>query len=1312
MMSENSGSLKRNIKRFFGVLLLVSVLLAIVALWTWRTVRTDHAYTIKRIQEFARNQHNAKLEIGGYQLKWIKPFPSLDIVIEDIRLASVFDSTAPVLRTNRLQTQINLLDWYNGLLKAQPVTLDSAWVHIRRNTQGHSNLRFAATREQKKVEPWTLDFLDLPEVTFHFLDFHNENQERRKWQRAQMLKGQITTKTNEEGTAIVNLNSDVHFDGLLFNPEDGGYLMNRTGAWNLNFGMAENGLSIKLHPSSLRVEDTEFQLGGAFYRADTNRLKLSISNDGVLMTTILPLLSEKVQQKLGEIKIDQPVVASFSMDELLHPSKRGAMSIDFAARDAALRFRNLFVNHTDFIGYYSNDCDGDGLGDIENSCIVFEKVLGELYGVIPTNARGRLDNLGDAQLTAVGTMDIDLSRLNERLSASNKFTFKEGLAQLKMNYQGPFADIVKDPFNEEKVKMEGAVTFENVVLDLPSQNEPFPALSGQMRFDDRATTLDALDLQWIGANIRLSGQLNNLPEFLFFEKQALQSDLRLYFDHLDLNKANLRANATKAEDFDYQKIRTIARKVATNINGQLELNIDRLTYDTFTLNNLHTQFSLFSPLLFEENSDSAMIKMEKLSGDFMGHTPFEIGIGFSQETDTKLLVDFDFPDAQVFANILMPQGNSIKKGRISMTFNGKIPLKSMNRLDRIRSTMDYSGRVNLRKVDMELASFTWPIETLSGDFIFDEEVATFMGFQFDYEGAPFELNGTIRDYTNLGKESANVDLALLGRSINLRNDQLENRVDPTPEKAFVPADLFRGLDSIYQLATGRLSLQVDTIYTLEQTISPISAIIELAADPLSSGRSANNNYQLKLDQMRIGLGGRNLITGNAMVKNPKQPVIEAKLKSVLDFTKLADFLSSEYIELQDGFFRMELDYKSPLYDTINAANYLLKAELQGDVEVEGGKFFYNYRDFQVDQMYSHIRFDNQDLEIRDIDLRLNGNRLFADGTSADFFPFFILPDRKAQFDLSVASPAFDFGTFTAPHGLGKDTVNLDTTSMLQKTGSFIDRLLSNSTLDMDADFKRIEYETFQASDLHGNISLHPDTVKLNEVNMNLAEGAFRVDGSITNIIFHEPEIKLDAKFEESNIRQLMEQFQNFGQSALDSTNIKGFATVDVQFRSDANSNYALLSNTMFGDFQLKLLGGQLINLPGVKKVSGFLSKKRQLDHILIDTLETKTHIRGSDLYIDQFNLQSSSFDFDVEGIYSLGDTNNTKILFGVPLSNLFRRHISSDEREQDKQRRKGLKVFIEARPHKRKDKMIFRWKIPFGRKKYRLPEESTNPSSH
>ena len=191
--------------------------------------------------------------------------------------------------------------------------------------------------------------------------------------------------------------------------------------------------------------------------------------------------------------------------------------------------------------------------------------------------------------------------------------------------------------------------------------------------------------------------------------------------------------------------------------------------------------------------------------------------------------------------------------------------------------------------------------------------------------------------------------------------------------------------------------------------------------------------------------------------------------------------------------------------------------------------------------------------------------------------------------------------------------------------------------------------------------------------------------------------------EESDVREILRQFEDFGQSHVGYENVEGQVSAAVQFKADITSNYAIIPETMYGDMDVNLTGGQLIELRSLKKLTGFLFRDRRLNHVLLDTLKMYTHIRGSDLYVDKFYLHSSSVDFGAEGVYSLGSNNNTKILISLPLRNFFRRHITKEEMEQGDSERKGLNILIEAR--QKKERLRLRWKpFVFNKKKYRLIE--------
>ena len=911
------------------------------------------------------------------------------------------------------------------------------------------------------------------------------------------------------------------------------------------------------------------------------------------------------------------------------------------------------------------------------------------------------------------------------LASKDKFTFTDGRADVDFEYEGELMNLLNSPFGEQDIRLTGDAYFDDMTVKTDNRYALSPSLSGHLSFDENLALLDDMSLDWMGSKVSISGKLGNLPEFLFFDDAAINMDLSLRFDELDIDnfigdtperikeKNSKEIDLMISEPLNYQQLESMTRRLASSVNGQVKLQVDKMIFDTLFVTDLKTKVRLFTPRR-AEYVDSFMIQMNQLSANFMGNTPFFLDLGLSRDSITGVQIDLKLPSVFEPAQTFLPENIRLTQGDISLEISTLAPLRLLLEPEELISNLKYNAIINFYKTEIESDLFSWPVRKMSGPISFDNQQLQLDSFGFSYEGSPFLVNGKINNYAffqegNSGK--AEVDLKIKGEYWNLKN---ENEV--TPKESISPSELFQSLDTVFQMMTGKIDLSLDSILLEEHTIYPFLLQAQLIAD-----EDNVEEHLLQVDSFNLGFGKKNNIKGHAQIKNPSNPTIEAHFKTRLKFKKLGEFLTSNFMELKKGYFNMDLDYRSQLFDTINAENYLLKADVEGNAEIVDGKIFYNYRGFTFKNIYAHFSFDEKAIFIRDVDMEVNENRLLGSGQSLDFFPFFILPNRRANIELKVSSPRFDFGGFTTPHSLGKDTLvlkanaiidgklakenirQIDTTlNVMATTSSLIDQLLSKGSIEMTTVCDELVYNEFIAENVTGEISLQLDTVQLNDLSMEVAGGKFIVDGAISDVAIHQPKIKVKVQMEENDIREVFRQFEDFGQTQIGYKNMNGLTSANIEFQAEVNSNFSILPETMNGKINFKLSGGQILGVGALKKLSGFLFKKRQLDNILIDTLETTMHIRGSEMYVDNFFLHSSSFDFGMEGVYSLGDGDNTRILFTVPVSNLYRRHLTSKELNSGTAKRKGMRVLIEARQGK--NKMKFRWKpIKFNKKKYQLP---------
>lgn len=1322
---------KTILSRLLKGIMFFLILLTVLVLAAWFYLSSNSPYVIRKLKEQVKENWGLDLALERYSITAPGGFPLFKLEVEGLALSKNSQANLPFLKLSKAKIPINLYTIIAGDYNLQEIELDSLWLHIDHDTIHIKN----ADQKESVVQTNSISAFKKirkpPDLKIKYLDFFHEKNTQKEWQKFQLSDASITCSQNNQQELQISIDGNCHFDGLLFNAKDGAYLSDATGHLSINTILNTASKKIEVSKGLLSVKEDEYLFDGFFQKSDTNHLSLNISTERVLMDSVLPLLSNSVRKAISEIKINKPIQASFSFDKKLDPSKRGSIHVDFLTTNTNIFFRDVAYHTANLIGYYSNQCNKEESPGKYNSCIDIQQLDGRLFNIIPAELNGKVRRLYDPIVSANGRVDILFPSLNQMLASNDKVTFKAGKANVIFDYEGELNKVITAPFDERFARLTGNADFKNLEIKLDDRIASFPSLSGSLTFDEKSTVINDIYLKWMESNVHLSGRISNLPEFIFYKNQAFQSDLSLQFDELDISRFDQQASLSALQSDNTEQsqnptpetisvkwLEDASRKIASNINGQVHLSIQKLIVDTLFAESVNTKFKFYSPKL-PAYKDSMLIEMDSLTFDFMGNSPVAINVALSNDSISKLIVKTKIPSTVNIATIWMPKTIKIKNGDAGLILKAGIPLRYLQQKDSILKNTTYEGELILKQLETSTKALDLPIKEMTGTIAFNNNAVEFDGLNFIYKNAPFTLNGKVENYdffNPVKKEKAKVDLYLTGHRIDLRkklslSNEKQTKTPSKNDKSKInPASIFQSLDTIYKIATGDIELNIDTLLFPDQTIHSIYVQAGLTSD------AANlQQHQVTLDSFNFKFGTDNLVMGHAVISAPDNPTLAAELNAKMLINEMSWLLPSQYIEMRDGYLNLSAIYNTQLHDTPDANHYFLQSSIQGDAEIINGNLFYNYRDFNFDDIYAHMTFDQQSLYLRDLDLKINDNRVIANGECRSFFPFFILPDQKAHFDLDVASPYFDFGQFSSPYRLGKAEKELisatikevkgkeiaDTSkSALELTANFIDLLLSKGSINMNTDFTTIKYEEFNANSITGNISFRPDTVELRDIQMSVANGGFFMNGSLTGVSVHQPSINISTQTENNDIREIFRQFNNFEQENLVYQNLEGKVTSNIEFSADLDADYAFKPGTMNGFMDLKIGSGQLLNIDALSNLSGFLFNKRQLDSILIDTIETYTKIMGTTLGITKFRLHSSSFDFDVIGQYNTESYDNTRLLFTVPLSNLFRRHISAEQLASENSRRKGLNVLIDGRY--RKEKMRFRLKFPFFgmRKKY------------
>jgi len=217
--------------------------------------------------------------------------------------------------------------------------------------------------------------------------------------------------------------------------------------------------------------------------------------------------------------------------------------------------------------------------------------------------------------------------------------------------------------------------------------------------------------------------------------------------------------------------------------------------------------------------------------------------------------------------------------------------------------------------------------------------------------------------------------------------------------------------------------------------------------------------------------------------------------------------------------------------------------------------------------------------------------------------------------------------------------------------------------------KEIKYGDIIAQNFNGEVSFDNSIMKLKGVKVNAMDGLLELNSKIH--FEKEPYVEAFLDCQSLDIKQFLEQFDNFGQEVLRADNINGelesLIKINIFFDSLGNFQH----DDLFVVADVKLKDGELINVPMINQFAGVI-KLRDLKHISFTELSNQFKIEHSKLHMPAMFIQSNAINLLIGGWYGFNHDMDFKIKInaGQVLANKFKKY--NPERQPLKAKKKGL----------------------------------------
>ena len=409
------------------------------------------------------------------------------------------------------------------------------------------------------------------------------------------------------------------------------------------------------------------------------------------------------------------------------------------------------------------------------------------------------------------------------------------------------------------------------------------------------------------------------------------------------------------------------------------------------------------------------------------------------------------------------------------------------------------------------------------------------------------------------------------------------------------------------------------------------------------------------------------------VTNLTTPVIDFEFFSHCTLPQLDDALSSSTVGFLNGEAKLYLSYKGPLIPDPSLLN-----QLNAKIQILDGKIVYVPRSLTFSECNGVVNITGNNLLVDNLQCNLNTNHFVVNISGNNLNRISSKEPGKANINCNVFSPALDLSDLKGLFAKKATVTVKKKGNGLASTVSTIDNAVENGNLLLNLKANKVTLHHFLANNVVANVLFTDNDWEIQKAALQHADGNFNLTAKLHQVSDAYQTASMQMDLSHINIQKLFYGFDNFGQTTITSSNIKGIMNSKANIVANFNNKGKLDLNSMNGKMYFSLKNGALINNKSIQSLQNYVFKNRDLKNIQFAELKDTFDIKNGDIYIHRMPIQSSAITMYIEGIYSFG--NNTDISIQVPLSTLVNKP-DEDFKKIDKRKaeKPGASIYLRAK---------------------------------
>jgi len=415
----------------------------------------------------------------------------------------------------------------------------------------------------------------------------------------------------------------------------------------------------------------------------------------------------------------------------------------------------------------------------------------------------------------------------------------------------------------------------------------------------------------------------------------------------------------------------------------------------------------------------------------------------------------------------------------------------------------------------------------------------------------------------------------------------------------------------------------------------------------------NANYVLKEGtdsvtisnfQSELGLGK---LSCKGSIRNLSDPVLNLSVSAETNLNDVKGFFGWDSLAVCDGQVSAQTFIRGKIaFQEADSTFDWSQLHLNGRAQVTEGSFQWATSNGLFKNINGVFLLNGSDAEVEQLNFNINDNNCSFSGNFYSVIPYFTTDNSALNINAHLYSNRLDLEKLLTAAGTDDSDMQLALPTSIQ--------------LHLTTQIDQFLFKSFNASDIKGTIDYANGNLTISPLQLDLANGNVVADLNLFPASNGQFGVTCVGGLSNIDIQQAFGLFDNFGQSYLTQNNIKGKATILVDFETILGADLMVIPNSIKSDLQVNIENGELNDVSSFQYMITYIKGNKwiaplvkedefaeKLRHIKFSTLQNSIHIENSIITFPLMDIESNAMSITMEGTHSFDNVLDYRIGFDL-----------------------------------------------------------------